>query len=117
MPNYSRTGRGMCEVVGAAAGGGLHYHEARPLQVPHQPVCRDPRHHIVRMMDPLSPLIPEREGEGLGDFVRSGQAEVRCIGHAGTIGDSEERRENSAGAFRSVCMLKCMPRRAFGGDI
>ena len=50
-----------------------------------QPICGDPRHRVVGVVDPLPPLISECEGEGLGDFVRSGRAEVGRIGHSGAI--------------------------------
>lgn len=100
---------------GHARGGGrrgwrcLHHHETRPLQVLHQPVRRDPRHHVVGMVDPLPPLIAKREGEGLGDFVRCGWAEVGCFGHGGTMRDSGERSKNIVGARCSMCMPECMP--------
>jgi peptide/nickel transport system substrate-binding protein len=67
----SRTVAGMCEVLGATAEGA--FREARRLQVPDKPVRRDPCHCLARMINALSALVPEREGQGLGDFDRAGR--------------------------------------------
>ena len=57
----------------------LHQHEPRRLQVLYQSARRNPRHHVVRMAHPLSPLVAEREGQGVGDLVRGG-GPIRSIG-------------------------------------
>ena len=41
---------------------------------------------FTHMVDPLPPLIPEREGRGLGDFVGRGGAEVGRVRHGETVG-------------------------------
>jgi len=31
---------------------------------------RDPRHHLLGIIEAFAPVIPECEGEGLGDFIQ-----------------------------------------------
>ena len=85
QPNYSRTGRGMCDVVGGGAGGTFITTKPDRCKCCTSRSAAIPRHRVVGVVDPLPPLISECEGEGLGDFVRSGRAEVGRIGHSGAI--------------------------------
>jgi len=80
----------------------LHQDEARPREVTDKPIRRDPRHHVVCIVDPLSPLIAQREGQGLGDFVRGGGAEVWRVGRGGTIGNGKESSKNLGISSRVV---------------
>jgi len=55
--------------------------QVRSVERGHLSSCRDPRHHVVCIVNPLSSPITERDGEGLDDSVRCGKAEVRRVGH------------------------------------
>ena len=60
----------------------------------HKPVRRDPRHHVISVVNVLSSLIAKRERQSLDDLVWRRGAEAGCFGHDGTIRDSGERSKN-----------------------
>ena len=43
--------------------------------MPHEPVCGDPRHDVVRVVYPFASLIPQRERKRLRDFIGGGGTE------------------------------------------
>ena len=44
-----------------------------------EPVGGNPRHHVVGVIDPFSPLIAQRERQGIGDFVWCSVAEFWLV--------------------------------------
>jgi hypothetical protein len=78
----------------------LHQHEPRSLQVPHKPLGRDPGHRVVRVANALPAFVAEREGQGFGDLVSRGGAEVGFVGHGRTIRDAIEHNKNFNAARR-----------------
>lgn len=61
-------------------GRALHHHEAGLLQMPDQPLCGDPAHGQVGIVDPLSAIIAERKSKRLCNLVsgRWANREVDC---------------------------------------
>jgi hypothetical protein len=59
----------------------LDHHEPRPLQVPNQALRGDAGHQLIGVMDSPAPVISERKGERLLEFLGAGRSDAGFIGH------------------------------------
>jgi hypothetical protein len=50
--------------------------------MPNKGLRGDAGHQLIGMMDPPAPVIPERKGERLLQFLRAGRSEAGFTGHA-----------------------------------
>jgi hypothetical protein len=50
----------------------LHDDEAGALEMLHQALGHDRRHHLASVVHPLAPAVAQREGERVGEVFRAG---------------------------------------------
>jgi len=49
--------------------------------MPHEPFGREPRHDIIRIVDPFPRPVAQRKGQRVSDLVGSGGTEVGFVWH------------------------------------
>jgi hypothetical protein len=101
-PRKSRIDSCITPVVTAANRGAtsdwrlFHDDKPRPLQVLHQALGDDRRHHLAGVVRPLAAAVAQREGERIGEVFRGGGREAIGVRHELRIiaaeGTRQERR-------------------------
>ena len=86
----------------------LHDDEPGALEVLHQALGDDRRHHLAGVVRPLAPAVAQREGERIGEVFRTGGREVGG-GHARTIARAREHREARLRPQNSKAALPARP--------
>jgi hypothetical protein len=90
----------------------VHNHVSRPLQVLNQPLGRDPRHCLIRVVRALPPVETEGEGKRLREFASGRRPEVGRVGHGGERSKNTMRVPFAAIVSRAVSALvlpRCYP--------
>ena len=61
--------------------------------MPNKALGGDAGHQLIRVMDALAPVIPERKGKRLSEFLGAGRSEAGFIGHADKARQERTKQE------------------------